>query len=107
MDFNPDENAAELSQRGIAWAELDGAYKALDDAPKSILAGIATNFEGSEAAKEREASASEEYRYHHLKSLNEARTKAAIAKVNYDVYKTWIEMKRTELSYQKAEMGIR
>jgi hypothetical protein len=107
MNFDPDKSAAELSMRGIAWAELDGAYKTLDDATKSILSGIATNFEGSEAFKEREARASDEYRYQHLKSLSEARTKATIAKVNYDVYKTWIDMKRTELSYQKAEMGIR
>ena len=107
MNFDPDENAAELSLRGKAWAEHDGAFKALDDATKSILSSIATHFEGSEALKERSARASDEYRYQHLKSLSEARTKATIAKVNYDVYKTWIDMKRTELSYQKAEMGIR
>jgi len=106
MNFDPDKSAAELSSRGISWAELDGAYKALDDATKSILSDIAGRSEGSEASKEREARASDGYRSH-LKSLSEARTLAAIAKVNYDVYKTWIDMKRTELSYQKAEMGIR
>ena len=107
MNFDPDKVAHELSVRGKSWAEKDAQYRALDDATKSILAGIATNFEGSEALKERSARASDEYRYQHLKSLSEARTKATIAKVNYDVYKTWIDMKRTELSYQKAEMGIR
>lgn len=106
MNFDPDENAAELSLRGKAWAEHDGAFKALDDATKSILSDIAGKCDGSEAAKEREARASDGYRSH-LKNLSEARTLALIAKVNYDVYRTWIDMKRTELSYQKAEMGIR
>lgn len=105
--LNPDQVAAELSKRGIAWAECNAAYQALDDATKSILSDIAgKQNDGSEAARERTARASAEYR-DHLAALSEARTKAAIAKVNYDVYQVWIDMKRSEASYTKAEMGIR
>jgi inorganic pyrophosphatase/exopolyphosphatase len=43
----------------------------------------------------------------HLKDLSEARKLASIARVNYDVMKVFIDMKRSELSYSKAEMSIR
>lgn len=105
--FDPDKVAHELSKRGIAWAESDAAYKALDDATKSILSDIAgKQNDGSEASRERAARASAEYR-EHLRAVSDARTKAAIARVNYDVYQSWIDMKRSEASYNKAEMGIR
>jgi hypothetical protein len=96
--LDPDKAAAELSARGKAWAELNGAYQALDDATKSILSDIAgKQNDGSEASKEfRE----------HLTALSEARTKAAIAKVNYDVFAIWLDLKRSEASYMKAEMRI-
>ena len=106
MDFNPDKVAQELRVRGESWAETDAQYRALADATKSILCEIAGQMDGSEAAKERAARASDGFKKH-LQELADARTLAAIAKISYDVYKTWIDMKRTELSYQKAEMGIR
>ena len=105
--LDPDKVAAELSARGRAWAELNAAYQALDDATKSVLSDIAgKQNDGSEASRERTARASQEYR-EHLRHHAEARTKAAIAKINYDVYSVWIDMKRSEASYTKAEMNIR
>ena len=106
MNFDPDKVAHELSVRGKSWAEKDAQYRALDDATKSILCEIAGKMDGSEASKERSARASADF-YQHLTDLADARTLAAVAKISYDVYKTWIDMKRSELSYQKAEMGIR
>jgi hypothetical protein len=104
--LDPDKAAAELSARGKAWAELNGAYQALDDATKSILSDIAgKQNDGSEASRERSARASKEFR-EHLTALSEARTKAAIAKVNYDVFAIWLDLKRSEASYMKAEMRI-
>jgi ElaB/YqjD/DUF883 family membrane-anchored ribosome-binding protein len=104
--LDPDKVAEELSKRGKAWAELNAAYQALDDATKSVLSDIAgKQNDGSEASKERAARASQEYR-DHLHALAEARTKAAIARVNYDVFQVWIDMKRSEASYTKAEMGL-
>jgi hypothetical protein len=107
VPFDPDKLAAELSARGKAWAETDAAAKALDDATKSIMANImCRQNEGSEASKERAARASQEF-MDHLKDLSEARKLASIARVNYDVMKVFIDMKRSELSYSKAEMSIR
>ena len=106
MNFDPDKVAHELSVRGKSWAEKDAQYRALDDATKSILCEIAGKMDGSEASKERSARASADFNQH-LTDLADARTLAALAKISYDVYKTWIDMKRSELSYQKAEMGIR
>jgi hypothetical protein len=104
--LDPDKVAEELSKRGKAWAELNGAYQALDDATKSILSDIAGRLnEGSEASRERSARSSADFR-EHLAALADARTKAAIAKVNYDVFNVWIDMKRSEASYKKAEMGL-
>ena len=105
VDFSPDQISEEMSKRGKAWAELDGAYRALDDATKSVLSNIASRMDGSEAAKDREARGHKEYR-EHLEYLATARTAALVAKVNYDVWKMWIDMKRSEISYTKAQMNI-
>ena len=50
MNFDPDKVAQTLRERGDTWAETDSAYRALDDATKSILSKIAGESEGSEAA---------------------------------------------------------
>ena len=106
MNFDPDKVAQTLRERGDTWAETDSAYRALDDATKSILSKIAGESEGSEAAKERSARASDAY-LDHLQAVSNARKAAAQARVAYDVYRVWIDMKRSELSYTKAEMQIR
>lgn len=106
IDFDPDQVAHELSKRGLAWVEADSQFKAFDDATKSILSRLAGEQDGSEAAKERSARASEQFK-EHLQNLADARFKAAASRVNYDVYRIWIDMKRSELSYHKAEMGMR
>ena len=106
MNFVPDKVAAELSKRGQAWASADSQYRAFDESTKSILSKIAGEAEGSEAAKDRYARGSDEYQ-DHLQRLADSRLKALAAKVNYDVYRVWIDMKRSELSYNKAEMQIR
>ena len=106
MNFDPDKVAHELSVRGKSWADKDAQFKALDAATKSILGQIAGKMDGSEASKERAARASDEFQ-NHLQELAEARTLSLIAKISYEVYRTWIDMKRTELSYQKAEMNLR
>lgn len=107
VPFDPDKIAVDLSARGKAWAELDAAFKALEEVTKSVLSEImGRQNESSEAARERAARSSPDYR-EHLAAVADARKLATIARVNYDVYRVWIEMKRSELSYQKAEMGIR
>lgn len=101
-----DSRVAELSKRGKAYAELNAAYEALDDFSKSLLAKLAGDAnDGSEASRERYARAHEDF-LRHLGEKGEARTLAAVAKVNYDVYRVWLDLKRSEASYTKAEMGI-
>jgi len=103
--FDPNAIAAHLRERGFACAQYEAAYKALDDSTKSVLAQVAGNMEGSEAAKDRAARGSEEY-LEHLQALADARFLYLVSKVNFEVYRVHIETKRSELSYQKAEMQI-
>ena len=103
--FDPNAIAAHLRDRGFAAAQYEAAYKALEESTKSVLAQIAGGMEGSEAAKERAARSSDEF-LEHLQKLADARFLHLAARVNFEVYKSYIDAKRSELSYQKAEMQI-
>jgi succinate dehydrogenase/fumarate reductase flavoprotein subunit len=105
--FDPDAIAHELSKRGMEWADADAAYKALDDATKSVMANaMAGSPEKSNAASEADARRSDKF-MKHLEALATARKTAARARVNFDVYKVWIELMRSQESSRRAEMTLR
>lgn len=107
MLIDANKVAAELSKRGLAWADADAAFRALDDVTKSVLSEAIADLNSDEsmAAKETAARRSQLYR-DHLIALGHARREANRAKVNYDTYKVWLELQRTNASTERAQMGL-
>ena len=107
MLLDADKTAHELSQRGLAWADADAAFRALDDVTKTVLseaiAGL--NQKDSMAAKETAARRSAKF-IDHLIALSDARRVANRAKINLEVYKCWIEMQRTNAATERAQMNL-
>jgi hypothetical protein len=107
VNVEPEKIAAELSKRGMAWADADAAKRALDNASKAILAEIKTRSEGSsDAARETNALASPEYRAH-LDALTGAIKAANRALVSYETYKTFVELTRSKVATERAAMNLR
>lgn len=105
--MDPEKLAHELSKRGNAWAELDQAASLLEETKKTVLAQCINVADGSsQGARETAALASNVYRAH-IEEMVTARSKANIAKVNFDVYRTYIELLRTKQATMRAEMGLR
>jgi len=98
-----------LQELGEDWADKDAAYKALDDATKSVLAEQALQWteQGKSAAEaDTRARASQPYK-DHLHALSEARRAANRARVNYENAKAWVDMKRTNASTERALATMR
>ncbi len=108
MLLDADKTAHELSERGLAWADADAAFRALDDTTKTVLseAIAALNREDSMAAKETDARRSMLYK-DHLIAVAAARRAANRAKVNLEVYRAWMEMMRTNAATERVQMGLR
>ena len=99
----------ELSTRSIARAEKSSAFKALEDSEKSILATITEShlMQGSKsvAAAELKARSSAEYK-DFLERKGAARLESDLAIGAHEVYRIHIELLRSNLSYEKAQMGL-
>lgn len=107
IPFDPDKVAEELSKRGHRWADSDAAYKALDEATKSVLAECMSDAGDVSVAKaEMQGRSHPKYRTH-LEAVDKARRAASRARVDYDTYQVWIELKRSENATKRAEMSLR
>jgi hypothetical protein len=105
-DFDPDRIRARLSEVGEEWAELDAAANLLEETKKSVLSELKLRSEGSDAARETQALADPAYRLH-ITQMITARKEANKAKVRYDTGKMWAELRRSQESTKRAEMGMR
>jgi hypothetical protein len=103
--IDPEKLAAELRKRGDEWADRDAAYRALEEVQKSVLAECFLSSEGSVAKREARARISAPFR-EHLEAISKARSAANKARVAYDVYKTYVEMLRTNASSQRALVNM-
>ena len=105
--MDADKIAHELSKRGLAWADADAAFRALDDVTKTVLSEAIADLNSDEsmAAKETAARRSQVYK-DHLITLGQARRDSNRAKVNYDTYKAWMEMNRTNAATERAQMAL-
>ena len=104
--FDPERLAHELSKRGLDWADKQAAYQALDEATKSVMGQAYLQTEGTVA--ERDAKTRNTVGVlNHLEAVARARKASLVARVNYETYQVYLEMKRTEQSTRRAEMQIR
>ena len=101
--LEPEKLAHELSVRGLDWADKDSAYKALDDATKSILSECiaSLNEELSATAAETKARRSPKF-MEHLSDKAHARKECNRSRVNYDTYKAFVELVRSREATERA-----
>jgi hypothetical protein len=109
MDFDPDAIYREVIAAGEDWADKKAAYEALDDNTKSVLSDIALGYMDGKTSKseaELRALASKPYR-DHLSEVKFARRAWLLAQVKYDSLKMLADMRRSQESTRRAEMGLR
>lgn len=107
MKLDSDRAYDALIKSGDDWADKDAAATLLEETKKSVLAKLKMEAAGkSDAASETIALCHPDYQAH-LESMVEARRQAVRARVRYDSAKTLAELRRSEESTRRAEMGIR
>jgi hypothetical protein len=104
--LDTDKIYEQLVRAGEEWADLDAAATLLEETRKSVVAKIVNDGEGSIAGREYKALADPEYK-RHVESMVAARKIANRARVRYDSARTLAELRRSEESTRRAEMGIR
>lgn len=105
--FDPAKIYEALVRSGDMWVDKDAAANLLEETKKTVLAELMSkSVESTVAAREQVALASPEYRLH-VTQMVSARKEANRAKVNYDAQKVLAELRRTEQSNYRAEMGLK
>ena len=105
--FDPSRIYQALVEAGNKWADTESAASLLEESRRSILAELA-NQSGlpSVSASEQKALADPVYKLHITNMVN-ARRDANRARVAYDAQKILGELRRTEQSNLRAEMGLK
>ncbi len=107
MPNTPEDLYHRLDELGENWANLDADYRALDAATKNILAEcMRKRNEPTSTAREEAARCLPEFK-EHLVAVSEARRAANIASINYDNFKTYVDLLRTKAANRRAEMNLR
>lgn len=107
MTYNAETLAAELSKRGLEWADRESAASLLEEARKTVLSECQADWPGeSNAASESKALRDPRYK-EHLKNMVEARRLANRARVNYDVIRAYEGLFRTQEATRRAEASLR
>jgi len=107
MDFDPDKIAHELSERGLKWADADAAFKALDETTKTVLSECIGDLNEDLAYNKAEVVARRSQKYRdHLIAVGSARREANRSRVHLDVWKTCIELMRSQETTRRAEMQL-
>ena len=102
--LNPHDIYERLVTAGEDWADQQAAAELLEETKKSLLSNLATEIDGSQAAKEAFALRHPDYEKH-IKTMVNARKAANKAKVRYDSAKIWSELLRTQNANERATMG--
>lgn len=109
MSLDADQIYAKIQTAGEAWADCKAAFCALDDLTSTVKADLTTDFyttcSSKAEASERALSAS---RYkEHIASVAGARRAWLLAEVKYKNLQLLAELRRSEESTRRAEMGLR
>lgn len=96
-----------LVQAGDDWSDAEAAASLLEEARRSVLAKLMAEAESpTNAGKEMQALASDDYR-EHIDKMVAARQAANKARVRYDSAKVLAELRRSQESTRRAEMTMR
>jgi len=107
--IDSDRMYAKLLSAGNDYADKKAAYNALDAVTKSVLADKTQDYlpaSSSRAEAEMRALSSREYR-DHLANVADAHKAYLRAEVLYRGLQTLIELRRSEESTRRAEIGLR
>ena len=105
-DFDPERIYKQLTDAGEDWVDKNAAAELLEETKKTVLAELMSGEDGARNAREDSALASAVYKLH-LTNMVTARREANRARVRYDSMKVLAEMRRTQESTRRAEIGIR
>ncbi|MGI9449348.1 MAG: hypothetical protein ACR2QH_01625 [Geminicoccaceae bacterium] len=100
-----DETAEGFRLQGVAWAQADGEARRLEKLEKIIFSEIVNRSEGSVAACEHAARATNAYKDHCAEMVS-ARTKANVLKAELDALTMAFEKWRTQQATRRAEMKL-
>lgn len=107
MSFDPARMYEQIITAGETWADAEAAAALLEETKKSVLAKLMNESEmTSIAGKEMTALGSDEYRKF-VDGMVKARAAANKARVRYDSAKILAELRRSQESTKRAEMGLR
>lgn len=101
--MDPQKLSHEIHTAGEAWAEAEAAAQLLEETRKTVLSQIKSKYEGSDAAKETLALATQDYS-DHIKQMVNARREANKARVRWDSLKIYADLMRTKAASARAEM---
>ena len=100
---------AKIQSAGEEWADKKAAFCALDDVTATVKADLTTDFYttcSSKAEAAERALATSRYK-EHLASVAGARRAWLLAEVKYKNLQLLAELRRSEESTRRAEMGMR
>jgi|CXWL01.1.fsa_nt_gi hypothetical protein len=109
MSLNADAIFAKIQTAGDDWADKKAAFCALDDMTSTVRADLATDYYascGSKGEAVERALASPRMK-DHLASVAGARRAWLLAEVKFKNLQLLAELRRSEESTRRAEMGMR
>ena len=107
MSFDPDKTFAALIQSGDAWADAEAAAQLLEETRKTVLAKLMSESQATTVgAREMLALANQEY-IDFVAGMVSARKAANKALVRYKSAGVLAELRRSQESTRRAEMGMR
>lgn len=106
--MNVEELRAKLSGLGETWADADAAFRALEDTRQSVIAQVAIPWldSGKSSAYAESQARASSLVLGHLDQLSEARRAANLARVQYEVFRIYIDLLRTQAANVRAEMQL-
>lgn len=108
MALEPEKLTQELSKRGHDWADKDAAYFSLDETKKDVLSECIADLNDIDlAASKLEARARLLPKWkEHVKALVAARRAMNKAKVDYTVWQSYLELKRSKEATVREEIKL-
>ena len=109
MSLDADQIYSKIQSAGEDWADKKAAFSVLDDLTATVKADLTTDFYAtctSKAEASERALASPRYK-EHIASVGGARRAWLLAEVKYKNLQLLAELRRSEESTRRAEMGLR
>ena len=110
MSFDADTIYRQINEAGEDWADKKAAYETLDDLSKTVYADILSDYLpptcSTKAEAETRTYASAKWK-EHLAAVSGARRAWLLSEVRYKNLQTLAELRRSQESTRRAEMGMR